>query len=565
MASPLRKVWRSRIREEDGSALAVALIFLLVVGILISVALSKSGAVLTSDYRVRNVAQMQYAADAGIDRALQLLRSDLATNSPVKFCQKTTNGKVTMTSGPNAQDPGGLKFNSDITDNASPHGGITVQYTCQTLVGSAPDPTNNQTNNYAVVTTGGKTASSTANTLTTSNGTGKDLVVNGAVFVAGNEQNADLKKKISITGGDFVEFDGGNFGSCIKDVQAVSPSIISVSSAGGYSATCSAQTPVQAVPQVTLPQSAPGVAPAPIDYPLAAGGGKKPATTCRIFLPGKYTSAPSLLDGTDKDGSNANYFVSGLYYFENVAFTVDSGDVVLGGQPNPANGDVTAGPQPNKTGCSDFAGLSDSALSTALSTVFSAAGVTPAGVWSHGTLFVMGGTSTLTLKNGALSLYTPDNLTNQPPTSLVAVRNDKWITSGSTDSSLGYDVWAGGANNVINIQGGGNNVDFVVNGKILAPDAPVSLTGTENTTAVARSGVVGMTVDINATASIQPGSFNFQACCAGTVTGDDPQRRTVQVTATATASDGTTFSEVAVATIDNFGTRPIRVYSWRTN
>src|SRR4051812_45700638 len=61
----------ARYRQDEGAALMVALIFILVVGILVTAALSKTGAVLQSDYLVRQQAQMHFAVDAGIERALQ--------------------------------------------------------------------------------------------------------------------------------------------------------------------------------------------------------------------------------------------------------------------------------------------------------------------------------------------------------------------------------------------------------------------------------------------------------------------------------------------------------------
>src|SRR5690349_11038748 len=128
MRGQMRFPHRRRVelgRQDEGAALAVALIFMLVVGILITAALSKSGAVLKSDYLVRQQAQMQYAADAGIERALQVLRDDVSA-SPAHYCPKTTpaaSADVSMTGSadPNSKDPGGLSFNLNLADSNSPH------------------------------------------------------------------------------------------------------------------------------------------------------------------------------------------------------------------------------------------------------------------------------------------------------------------------------------------------------------------------------------------------------------------------------------------------------------
>src|SRR3954454_13884410 len=81
----------SRRRDDSGAALMVALIFILVVGLIVTAALSKSGAVLRSDYLVRDTAQVQYGSDAAVDRALQLLRDDLKGGNPT-ICPSDADG-----------------------------------------------------------------------------------------------------------------------------------------------------------------------------------------------------------------------------------------------------------------------------------------------------------------------------------------------------------------------------------------------------------------------------------------------------------------------------------------
>src|SRR5437763_14430463 len=117
MHSP-RRLPKGRFRQDEGAALMVALIFILVVGILITAALSKTGEVLQADYLVRQQAQVQYAADAGIERALQVLRDDVDSN-PAHFCPTATaagapDTDMTSTSNPNSKDPGGLAFNANL-------------------------------------------------------------------------------------------------------------------------------------------------------------------------------------------------------------------------------------------------------------------------------------------------------------------------------------------------------------------------------------------------------------------------------------------------------------------
>ena len=60
-------------------------------------------------------------------------------------------------------------------------------------------------------------------------------------------------------------------------------------------------------PTRNVPTSQALSAPLPFDDVIFPG--------CRVFYPGKYTTAPALTDN--------NYFVSGDYYFENVAFELN--------------------------------------------------------------------------------------------------------------------------------------------------------------------------------------------------------------------------------------------------
>jgi hypothetical protein len=84
---------------------------------------------------------------------------------------------------------------------------------------------------------------------------------------------------------------------------------------------------------------------------------------------------------------------------------------------------------------------------------------------------------------------------------------------------------------------------------------------------------VAKTIDLDASSGVQADQFAFQTDLGGSTNLPPPQRRTVLIIACVdtvspasdctTASGGSVFKQTAVATIDNFGTRPIRVYSWR--
>jgi len=558
---------------DDGMALAVALIFILVVGIMVTAALSKTGAVLKTDYLVRQQSQVQYAADAGIERALQVLRDDVSSN-PAHFCPTTTapgatDVDMTSSSDPSSKDPGGLAFNVNLGVSGSPP--LRVHYACHTLAGGVPDDTQFTTPGFAIVTTGNKTTGGVDGTLSTTNGVGSTLDVNGPIYMAGKGAIGDFNKTITISNGDFVEFDKGDLAGCTSNLKTIAPTDgsgkIIIGTPATYSSTCAAETPVEAVQTTNLP-AAPGTAPPAMNFPLTG------TATCKVFFPGTYTAAPALLTPHGGGTPEANYFVSGRYNFDGIGnWTVDNGAIVFGGQPG--TGDATAVPggsvaSISDTGCAAFKNADAAAIKTLLALTSS-----PVGEWPFGTQFVMGGTSTVVIKNGFLSLYTPPTdaaYLPGPAASLIAARSAGWTPTGPTDSARGYTPWAG-SQPVTSCAGACNNVGFVANGQILAPNADVSLTGTNGTVAVARAGIVGATVTLAATASVSGGNFFFNPFGNGTGHGIPPERRTVKVTACvdpanpsanciASPTSGT-FTETALATIDNFGIRPIRVFTWR--
>jgi len=112
--------------------------------------------------------------------------------------------------------------------------------------------------------------------------------------------------------------------------------------------------------------------------------------------------------------------------------------------------------------------------------------------------------------------------------------------------------------------GGSHNegTTLVINGKILAPDGSISLFASNPSYASARAGVVASTIDLAASSAVTADQFAFKVDDDTTSSDVPPQRRTVKVVATV---DGSGLTETVIATIDNFGTRPIRVFSWRVS
>lgn len=570
-----REPGRPESATEEGAALAIALIFILVVGILVTAALSKSGGVMKTNYLVREQAQLQYAADAGIDRAIQVLRDDVSTHPRAHFCFDSSSGVSHMTSDATSADFNGMAFNTNITDANTPHSPLKVWYSCNTRAGSAPDWSQQSAINYAVVTTGGNKDGGASDTLTSSNGSGVTLQVDGPIYVPGPEKLGDFSKNITIKNGDLVEYYAGDLQACQQSLNNIVVSSgnkgITIGTASNQSTCSLGQTPIFAIPTTNLDADAPGAAPHYVQYPSPA------AETCRVFFPGTYTSPPALLVPSHNVGEN--YFVSGRYYFEDIGnWNPKNGEVVIGGQPAPGDQtDSDSAPASGASGCEHFANADPAVVRTIVTTLITASGVTLAAdapEWDTGTQFIFGGRSSINPQKVSISLYTPP--TANGPASLMAVRTDQWTPTGTTDTGHHYKAWhATSQSQVVSIQGSGNNVGFEVNGALLAPDAPVQLAGTVGTTAVVRGGLFASTADISAAAAVSPGNYFFQAAGGGTGPFTPPQRRTITITAcvdpanpstdcTSVATPtATTFTETALVTIDNLGTRPAKVFTWR--
>src|SRR5436190_12191206 len=224
-------------KDDEGAALAVALIFIMAVGIMLTVGLSKTSSTAQTGYLLRHQAQAQYAADGGVDRALQVLRSDLPHNPP-KFCTGLTGpdtNPVDLTGSDTAlPDHGGLNLN-----------GRVVHYSCQTLAGSVSTPGSPNNTNYAIVTT-----DTAPGSLTTSNGVGNPIPVDGAIYLGNVPDDQTVKKEIDVSHGGLVVYDNGDFDTCTQHLAAEAGDIVTAPTA---SRTCTAQAPIDAIPHVVLP------------------------------------------------------------------------------------------------------------------------------------------------------------------------------------------------------------------------------------------------------------------------------------------------------------------------
>lgn len=496
-----------RPQGDEGVSLVLALVFIVLVGLFATVALAKSQNTLSSGLQLRERGQLQYALDGAIDRGLQVLRSDMEDVDPDQCAQPAA---------PTAS--GTLALN-----------GSTTTWTCTLLAGRAKNSSDSSATDYAIVVT-----SPNANALETQSGS-DDLIVEGSLYVNGKVSNSSLNKVVSLTEGDYVS--PASRSGCDADLAALTK----VTIAAGYLKTCTDQTVQDAQPVVDLPPAptAPSVSIGELSSAWAevkTGSGKN-QKTCRVFYPGLYTSPPEL--------STYNYFVSGLYYFNGIGTWGfdDSALRLTGGQRSVADD------TPALTGdCSDM--VMNDVTAMGQPQIAAIRAVIAGSTFTHGVTWVLGAGSSLDLNKGTVSLFTPPAGASSQPLSLVAFPS---AVDGYTP--------IGGASPPLVVHGFSNNTNAHFNAKIFAPSARLELFSTNDTEAVARSGVVAYELKLQAS---NGGSGNGLAISGPPGKKNPPPPfRTVKIVATDTGG-ATSATNTTVATISNFNLYAVKVKSWRT-
>lgn len=537
----------TRIRRaacgDDGVTLVLALIFITVVALFATVALDKAASTSQTGQQLRDRGQLQYALDAGVDRALQVLRKDISSQTPAS--------PATLCTSPGAavdvtQEAAGLIFN-----------GHSIRYSCQTLSGSAADANQSLNTNFAVVLT--STASNALNTASgqatgqnvSCSNPGAALKVTGPLYLAGPESDVGASKRILICDGDYVRYSSSAPACSQAELNALQNVIVDV----GHLKGCTEQTLDQAVAKYALPQ-APTQSSAGfyLDVPVPNVTPNPPV--CRVFFPGKY-GVPPAVRAAQVDG---NYFVSGLYYFEfNGTWSIGSNTSITAGRQALAS-DVTA--TGGSSACT-AAGVTDSSALGALGSVLPA-GLLSTGVTNYyfsggGAQFVLGFKAKLS-NAGVLTLNTPPapNATT-PGMSFVAARSstDPGQVAGQGDVARGYTRWQDNSPVLTNQSA---STAMVINGKVMAPSAPIELTASNPTDGVVRGGLIAETLRLGA--SVQGGGLALSTP-SYLPNSAPPPYRTVRVVAS--EPGGSADTNVAVATISNYAPFSVVVRSWRTD
>lgn len=471
---------RTDVRDE-GAILVIVLLFVIIASIVVTAVVEQVRASVGNTLIVRDKQTKVYAADSGIDVAIQTLRRDTT------IC-------------PDPANPSDLP---PITIN-----GRTVTVRCTTISGSSYGGLG-----FAVVA-----LDRTAPSLLTQSGGGGLKQIDGPVYAGRLDDGVDL----TVADGDVLEYKSGS--SCAS--SADKPGNLTIKGTPAYSYRCvtDAERPAPD-PKPSLPTSRPATAPAPLVVP----------GVCTTFFPGTYTAAnaPVLAD--------RNYFVSGLYYFENVTLDFTSA-VGVGGRPTGTEGGsalIPAGVNGNAA-CS-----SDSAIPLP---------PTPAPtVTGTGVKWVFGGTARLHVGNtpgSELELYSRDGGATQEGDQGISLMSVYKASTGLVQSSLGL------ADALVGVDTG-DNPELTFHGLLYVPNALVDYNATNSSNAQIRGGVVAGRVMLQASASATGLTVRID---------QKPGRRRVVLKSVASGANngGKNITSEAVVEFANDAARTFSIETWRT-
>lgn len=555
---------------DEGVSLVIVLVFMTVVSLLVMVGLSKAASTSQTGSALVSSTGSRYALDAGLERAVEVLRADNAVSAPAVPAVCTGPGSVTdITS---RRDGSGLQLTSGRGSSTTTR---TVHYTCQTKGGSARNGSSNQTN-FAIVITGrtpgslttyGSSSGSLSGANCSGPGTTSYLQVFGGVFLSAPQANSDFSGGLPllICNGDLVETTDSASPTCSS--SALSDLLYPGNPSGqvrigspGQLADCTDETPDEATGGAPSLGSAPaddvsnceanfnGLVPGSSSCSTGHGGGGG-SVSCRVFYPGRYSAVPDLLTGS----GDANYFASGDYYFQFAGgdtLSIGSSTTVIAGAPNTSASTPDSGQQLSGTGC---AGMTDVLAAANQPPSIPATYVPAAG--ATGVQWVFGGANSKLEVDGTLTLNSQDWSGDLPPATLVA----------ASSSGNGYSAWSGTGS----LGGSGatcsggyffcnkSGSDVVINGKLFADTAPVKLWGANPSTAAVTGGTVVQTLRLGANVS---GTGALALSSPGGTPPAIPPYRVIKITSSV---DDSGLTGSAVATFSNFPPYDVAVKTWR--
>lgn len=541
-------------KDDEGASLILALAFIAICGVFIVAALTNgNGATLTGE-RVVDRTNLQYALDAGISRAINVMQADAAAATP-QYCPEVSSGQQQISDTADPSASGGFTFN-----------GQSVGYRCQTLSGGVGGITKDD-RNYAILLTA---PSGTSSALRTQGAVSDPLNITGSIFFNNKQDAGPIAKKVTLHNGSVVETTPPCNDSSPNPISALQDSsIFAVDVSSGYFIDCTPQQLSDALPAEHLPSTAPAtlstvVLPGALNpyyqgYDIPTAGG---TNTCTVFVPGKYTRAPTIAN------NHSYFFMSGYYYLDNVGnFTVPGGsDVTVGDPGTDASGAAFGASPPAPAsgingGC---AGMTNATASTALGAIVGLAPlITRSGtgpVLTNGGTWVFGGATTVTI--GGLFIMNPPSPTavaNEEPVNIWQVPA-AGSTVPTTPPAWATDAWQTTGPNapIVGWTGGTPGMSFY--GKIYTPDGFFDMFTSKNGTVGAAGGIIAQTCQLKAS---QVGGVGLNLAAPPPHTHQQtPPKRVIRVTSF-DASGGSAATNEALITLWNF-TYKVDVHSWRT-
>lgn len=464
-----------RLKREEGTSLVIVLIMISVFGLILTALLTEAGASVRYTDSVSSHEKKLYAADAAVALGIQQLQQN------IEICPSTGVSETIQTTTVN---------------------GLPAQVTCETTSGSTASHLG-----YAVVT-----MSPAANSLTIQSGNAKRIY--GPVHVTGNVDG--WNKGLDVDSGNFTQTQGNG---CTATADP------NLTLDAGYGFFCNATVPT--LPTIAVPT-----------MPVAPRAATTFAT-CKIFYPGRYTSAPAI------DVTKVNYFASGVYYF-NFAGPI----TVAGSGPNDM---VVFGGEKASWETAQYSSLLPACAHD--TQAIAAAGGSAPEVNGTGVQFIFGGGASLALDNKSkteLFVRTADATTATAAPSFIAVPpTSAWTTAGYTPNTADT--------NVLNFSSGSDK-GFLAHGLVYAPNHNVVLYATNGVDASVLGGVVAWELDLQSSAA---GSGLTVSATDGI---PDPRHIIVRGTAPfpASAATGRQVVSTAVIQIANDTARTVTVESWRT-
>jgi hypothetical protein len=493
--------------NESGQALVMVLVFLT------AFALLTAGVLAFSDLSLRNTSLVRardskvYAADAGIEDAIQRLRLDpsLCAGDVAPFDRATY-------------------FAPSVN-------GETIEVRCERESGSGLGAAG-----WAVITT-----EQTQTGLSTQSGGGGDRTIDGPVYASGISRDSSFS--LIVTNGNVIERKQSSPLTCATDDD--SPGGLTITPTPPYHYHCLSDDPsTDNFARPDPPHELPTAPPPDAGLPISDG-------TCTTFRPGTYTAANPAVDAVTHQLklTAKNYFASGTYLFDGVDIVLDKDEEVVGGKrrlDEPVVNEQGSGPI---TACSD-----DSSVGVNDGT---------------GVKLILGSSSRLLVnKKGSVELYARcaptgcDPYTSTPADgtqhiSLMAVPNDATAAWASERSTVAY----GSGTPIVQVGStGGSNPALTFHGLVYLRDGYMDFTGKNDSEAQIRSGIV-----------VGRFLLQSSAHASGYVVtvGVNNASRRVIITSTAKGVGGLhdirDISARAVVSIANDINKTVTVYAWRTD